>query len=246
MERADRAPVGTFYAPGAWGPVVELSEGAAHHASVKRLSVGDPVRLTSGDGRRVQATITGLAKRRLVVSTVGETVEQVPAPLHVELWAPVGDRERMLWLAEKATELALGTWHPIVYQRSRSVSPRGEGEAFREKVRSRMISALEQSGGAWLPEVLTETTLDQALANAQPTNRILLDPAGDPLPEMLSRFTDHGSRFTISLGPEGGLTADERDSFLSVGWRPASLGPNVLRFETAAVAALAIVRSHQW
>ncbi|HEX5970948.1 MAG TPA: RNA methyltransferase PUA domain-containing protein, partial [Gemmatimonadaceae bacterium] len=89
MERADRAPVGTFYAPGAWGPLVELSEGAAHHATVKRLSLGDPVRLTSGDGRRVRATITELAKKRLVVSTVGEDVELIAAPSHVELWAPV-------------------------------------------------------------------------------------------------------------------------------------------------------------
>lgn len=61
-----------------------------------------------------------------------------------------------------------------------------------------------------------------------------------------SRFTSHDSRFTLSLGPEGGLDPDERDAFLQAGWRPASLGPNVLRFETAALAALAIVRSLQW
>ncbi|HEX5973453.1 MAG TPA: RsmE family RNA methyltransferase, partial [Gemmatimonadaceae bacterium] len=205
------------------------------------------VRLTSGDGRRVRATITELAKKRLVVSTVGEDVELIAAPSHVELWAPVGDRDRMLWLAEKATELGLGAWRPVMYRRSRSVSPRGEGEAFREKMRARMISALEQSGSAWLPELLPESTLDAALegtANAE--IGILLDPAGDPLAHALSRFTSHDSRFTLGLGPEGGLDPDERDAFLQAGWRPASLGPNVLRFETAALAALAIVRSHPW
>jgi 16S rRNA (uracil1498-N3)-methyltransferase len=248
VERADRAPVGTFHAPGAWGPVVELSEGAAHHAAVKRLSTGDPVRLTSGDGRRVHATITELGKRKLVVSTVGEDVELVPAPPRVELLAPVGDRDRMLWLAEKATELGLGAWRPVIYRRSRSVSPRGEGESFGEKVRARMISALEQSGGAWLPEILPESTLDIALKSPAADHRILLDPAGDPLPLTLSRFTAHGSRFTfaLALGPEGGLDPDERDAFLNAGWRPASLGPNVLRFETAAIAALAVVRSLTW
>jgi 16S rRNA (uracil1498-N3)-methyltransferase len=246
VERADRAPVGTFYAPGAWGATVHLSEGAAHHASVKRLSVGDPVRLTSGDGRRVLGSITELAKRRLVVSTIGQTVEHVPALPRLDLWTPVGDRERMLWLAEKATELGLTTWQPVTLQRSRSVSPRGEGDAFREKVRARMVSALEQSGGAWLPAVLPEATLDRALASAEAANRLLLDSAGSSLPETLSRFTSHVSRLTISLGPEGGLAPDERDAFLNAGWRPASLGANVLRFETAAVAALAIIRSHQW
>ena len=267
VERADRAPVGTFHAPGAWGPVVELSEGAAHHAAVKRLSVGDAVRLTSGDGRRVNATITELAKKRLVVSTIGESMEQVPSLPHVEMWAPVGDRERMLWLAEKATELGLTTWRPVTYNRSRSVSPRGEGDAFREKVRARMISALEQSGGAWLPQILPDATLQSALADSRSTTGLVLDPAGDALPETLSRFTVdasrftvdasrftldgsrftvHGSRFTISLGPEGGLDPDEREDFLARGWHLASLGPNVLPFETAAIAALAIVRSHHW
>jgi 16S rRNA (uracil1498-N3)-methyltransferase len=196
VERADRAPVGTFYAPGAWGPIVELDEGAAHHANVKRLSVGDPVRLTSGDGRRVHARITELAKRRFLVSTAGEEVEQVEAPTPVELWAPVGDRERMLWLAEKATELGLTTWRPVIYRRSRSVSPRGEGEAFREKVRARMISALEQSGGAWLPAMEPDQTLDRALADAPRGTRILLDAAGEPLHQAMSRFTVHGSPFT--------------------------------------------------
>jgi len=252
VEREDRAPVGTFYAPGAWGPAVELDEGAAHHASVKRLVVGDPVRLTSGDGRRVRATITELAKKRLVVSTLGETAEEVLPPTPVELWAPVGDRERMLWLAEKATELGLTAWRPVIYRRSRSVSPRGEGEAFREKVRARMISALEQSGGAWLPELLPETTLDRALPDVPWESGLLLDAGGNPLRSMLSRLTPHDSRLTssprltLSLGPEGGLDPDERDEFLAVGWRRASLGPNVLRFETAAIAALAIVRSHHW
>lgn len=247
MERADRAPVGTFHAPGAWGPVVELGENAAHHASVKRLSVADVVRLTGGDGRRIRATITDLSKRRLVVSTAGETLEVVPPLPRVELWAPVGDRERMLWLAEKATELGVSAWRPVIYRRSRSVSPRGEGDVFREKVRSRMIAALEQSGGAWLPEFIPEATLDTALAHARAETALLLDPAGEPLRDT-SRFNSHESRFTITLalGPEGGLDADERETFLAAGWRLASLGANVLRFETAGVAALAIIRSLHW
>jgi 16S rRNA (uracil1498-N3)-methyltransferase len=126
------------------------------------------------------------------------------------------------------------------------VNPRGEGDAFREKVRARMIAALEQSGGAWLPAQLPDTTLERALADVPWETGLLLDVSGNPIRDTLSRFTVHGSRFTLALGPEGGLDPDERDEFLAVGWRRASLGPNVLRFETAAVAALAIVRSHHW
>jgi 16S rRNA (uracil1498-N3)-methyltransferase len=238
VERADRAPVSTFYAPGAWGPVVELDEGAAHHASVKRLSVGDMVRLTSGDGRRVRATITTLAKKRLEVARA-EEAEAVSEPCHVELWAPVGDRDRMLWLAEKVVELGVSSWRPVLYRRSRSVSPRGEGEGFREKVRLRMISALEQSGSAWLPRMHPEIAVEDALREESRPG-VLLDAEG---PWLASMAPSLSTPLAMALGPEGGLDPGERDAFLDAGWRAASLGANVLRFETAGIAALAVVRS---
>ena len=239
VERADRAPVGTFYAPGAWGATVELDEAAAHHAAVKRLQAGDPVRLTSGDGRRALGVIETLARRRLAVALDEASVEQVPAPPHVELWAPVGDRERMLFLAEKAVELGASAWRPIMYRRSRSVTPRGEGEGFRDKVRLRMIAALEQSGGAWLPALHPDASLDDALREADAPG-LVLDAAGPPLPTLASSLR---APLTIALGPEGGLEPTERARFREAGWRTASLGANVLRFETAGIAALALVRS---
>jgi 16S rRNA (uracil1498-N3)-methyltransferase len=239
VERADRAPVSTFYAPGAWGPVVDLGEAAAHHASVKRLGVGDVVRLTSGDGRRARATITTLAKKRLEVSR-DEELETLPEPCYLELWAPVGDRDRMLWLAEKVVELGVSAWRPVLYRRSRSVSPRGEGESFREKVRLRMISALEQSGGAWLPVMHPEIAFDDALREESRPG-VLMDAEG---PWLASIAPDLSAPLTIAVGPEGGLDPGERDALLDAGWRAASLGANVLRFETAGIAALAVVRSH--
>lgn len=238
MERTDRAPVATFYAPGEWTSSVELDEAAAHHAVVKRLAAGDHVRLTGGDGRRASGTIAELARRRLVVEPGLSTVERVPAPTSVSLWAPVGDRDRMLTLAEKSVELGASAWLPVVFRRSRSVTPRGEGEAFREKVRLRMVSALEQSGSAWLPIAHAERDLTQALAGEAAGTRLLLDGAGEPL----ASLPLEGS-LTIALGPEGGLEPAEREQFMRAGWRLASLGPNVLRFETAGIAALAVVRS---
>ncbi len=240
MERADRAPVSAFYAPGAWSARVELDDAAAHHALVKRLHAGDVVRLTSGDGRRATGRVDELGKRRLAIAVDAASVERVETLPHVELWAPVGDRDRMLLLAEKAVELGASAWRPIVYRRSRSVSPRGEGDAFREKVRLRMIAALEQSGGAWLPTQFAEVTLEAALAAAGDVQGILLDANG-------SRLTAHDlppSRpIAVALGPEGGLDEEERTRFAAAGWRTASLGPNVLRFETAGIAGLAVVRS---
>ena len=239
VERADRAPVGTFYAPGVWGATAELDEAAAHHAAVKRLQAGDPVRLTSGDGRRALGVIETLAKKRLTVALDVSSVEQVPALPHVELWAPVGDRERMLVLAEKAVELGASAWRPVMYRRSRRVTPRGEGEGFRDKVRLRMIGALEQSGGAWLPALHPDAPLDVALREIDGPG-LVLDAAGPPLATLAGSLR---TPLAIALGPEGGLEAEELARFRDAGWRTASLGANVLRFETAGIAALALVRS---
>ncbi len=241
VERADRAAVSSFYAPGAWagGSHAELDEAAAHHATVKRLVVGDLVRLTSGDGRRASGRVAALSKRQLVIALDG-AVERVAALPRVELWAPVGDRDRMLLLAEKAVELGASVWRPIVYRRSRSVSPRGEGDAFREKLRLRMVSALEQSGSAWLPAIECEVALDTALAAEAAVQGILLDAHGPPLGGLAEGVR---APIALALGPEGGLDPDERAAFAAAGWRPASLGANVLRFETAGIAALAVVRS---
>ena len=239
VERADRAAVGTFYAPGGWGATVELDEAAAHHAAVKRLEAGDRVQLTRGAGRRAAGVIETLAKKRLTVALDQTSVEQVPSLPRVELWAPVGDRERMLLLAEKAVELGVSAWRPVVYRRSRSVTPRGEGEGFREKVRLRMVGALEQSGGAWLPSQLPDATLDAALRDAVQAG-VVLDAGGAPLATLAASLR---APVTIALGPEGGLEPEELARFLAAGWRPASLGANVLRFETAGIAALALIRS---
>ncbi len=245
VERARRAPVGTFYTPGEWrgGERVELDASAAHHASVKRMAVGDAVRLTNGAGRRAEGVVDALSKRSCVVALGDDPVDEVPAPAFIELWGPVGDRDRMLMLAEKSVELGLSSWRPIIYARSRSVSPRGEGESFREKLRLRQISALEQSGGAWLPASHVERSLDEALSMQDCDSlgdRILLDVAGDALGEV-ARTLARG--VTVAVGPEGGLEDRERSVLIERGWRPASLGNNVLRFETAGIAALAVLRS---
>jgi 16S rRNA (uracil1498-N3)-methyltransferase len=237
---ADHTPVATFYAPGRWGTRVELDERAAHHAVVKRLAVGDRVRLTNGDGLRGSGHIDQLGKRQLTIACIPESVHELHAPPHVELWAPVGDRDRMLLLAEKAVELGVTAWRSIVYRRSRSVNPRGEGNAFHEKLRARMISALEQSGNAWLPEILPDATIDAVARCTFTGGTVLLDPLGRALPELIAEIH---APVVLALGPEGGLEADEFDVFESAGWRTASIGGNVLRFETAGIAGLALVRA---
>jgi 16S rRNA (uracil1498-N3)-methyltransferase len=156
------------------------------------------------------------------------------------LLAPVADRDRMLWLAEKTVELGLTSWRPVGWRRSKSVSPRGEGPTFQAKVRSRMTSALIQSGGGWLPDIFPEATVERAIAAAPLGTRILLAKDGEPIAGVPMR-----APVTIALGPEGGMEQAERDLFIGAAFLPVKLGVSTLRFETAGVVAVAIAAALQ-
>lgn len=238
MERGAGAPLATFYAVGLTDGAEEISLGAAaaHHATVRRLSNGDEVRLTNGSGRIAAATIARLTKGGLV-ARLREPAHVPPLPL-LELLVPVADRDRMLWLAEKASELGVTVWQPVVFARSRSVLPRGEGEGFAVKVRARMIAALEQSGGAWLPDLRRELPLADAVARTAARARLVLDRDGRRLDADAGR---NGA--AVIFGPEGGMEASERALLRDAGWRGVALAPTTLRFETAGIAAVAILRA---
>ncbi|NUQ20972.1 MAG: 16S rRNA (uracil(1498)-N(3))-methyltransferase [Gemmatimonadaceae bacterium] len=236
---ADRGlPVATFFAaePVAAGATVSLDEDAAHHARVRRLDVGHRIRLLDGGGSIGHGTLVRLAKAHMQVEVA--TVERVEPPPEVHMLVPVADRERMLLLAEKCAELGAASWRPVLWRRSRSVSPRGEGMTFHAKVRARMIGALEQSGNPWLPALYPESTVERAIAAAPRGARVVLDASGDSMvgTEMIAPLC-------VAVGPEGGIEPDERDLLLTAGWLPVAVGRTTLRFETAAIAALAIARA---
>lgn len=249
MERRDRAPLGaavaeakgpvaTFFAAGQIvpGATVSLDEDAAHHARVRRLDVGHRVRLLDGAGTLGWGTLVRLAKSQMHVEV--ESAETVEPPPAVHMLVPVADRDRMLWLAEKCAELGAASWRPVMWRRSKSVSPRGEGMTFQAKVRARMIGALEQSGSAWLPAIYPEATVERAIASAPRGAHCLLDGSGDSMPA-----TEMIAPLCIAVGPEGGVDPDERELLVKAGWLPVAIGRSTLRFETAGVAALAIARA---
>jgi 16S rRNA (uracil1498-N3)-methyltransferase len=148
----------------------------------------------------------------------------------------------MLWLAEKATELAIATWQAARFRRSASVTPRGEGAGFESRAHLRMIAALEQSSGAWLPSILPDADVETVGTTATGV-RVVMDPHGAPLLSILEGRALAG--VTVLVGPEGGIEDDELASLERAGWRRARLGATTLRFETAAIAAIAAIRAAQ-
>jgi 16S rRNA (uracil1498-N3)-methyltransferase len=238
VERVDHSAIATFFADADFAlGTFDAGEDAAQHARVRRLEPGERARLTNGRGGVAAGTVERLSKNTLLVAV--DEVHEVPAPPSLSLFVPVADRDRMLWLGEKCAELAVSVWQPVVFRRSASVGPRGEGESFARKLRARMVAALEQSGGAWLPRICPPLPLAESLVRpaGAGVDRYLLDRAGGPL------LRARPNAAAAMIGPEGGLEPDERALIVDRhGWLPATLGGATLRFETAGVVAAGILR----
>jgi 16S rRNA (uracil1498-N3)-methyltransferase len=240
VERTGTATLATFFmteAPLEPRAQVTLGETVARHLRVRRIGAGRSIALVDGQGKRAVAMIVREAKDAVTVE-IGDVSVIEPLP-EVHLIVPVADKDRMLWLAEKGAELGVTSWRPVVWRRSKSVSPRGEGPMFSAKVRGRMIAALEQSGGAHLPQIHPEAPLTRALNAIPPQGtRLVLDPGGPPVFGVSVQ-----APITLALGPEGGLEDAERAELREAGFIPVSLGPGILRFETAGAAGVAIARA---
>lgn len=240
MERHDRSTVITLFCADSFAAGELRLDGAlAHHVRVRRAQRGGPVRLLDGRGRMGRGEVLAMTKDRVTVSV--EQVVEVPRPVTLEVIVPVADRDRMLLAAEKCVELQVTAWRPAYFARSRSVAPRGEGTRFHDKVAARMQSALEQSGGAWLPDIHRETeALDAMNSIPRGWGRLLLNSTGSPLAEVVSNAPT-----AIAVGPEGGMERHELAAAQDDGWILASLGTTTLRFETAVIAGAAVIRATQ-
>ena len=245
MERTGPAALATFFmteAPLEPRAQVALGDAVMRHLKARRLGTGATIALVDGNGLRATAMIVR-ETRDAITAEIGE-VEEVPPLPEVHLMVPVADRDRMLWLAEKSAELSVTSWRPVLWRRSKSVAPRGEGPMFGAKVRGRMIGALEQSGNAYLPQIHPEAPLTRAIAAVPPGGtRLILDPGAPPVFGVSVQ-----APITLAIGPEGGLEESEKAELKNAGFIPVSLGPGILRFETAGAAGAAIARGllHQF
>lgn len=245
MVRYDRAGIAagrpTFIVgePFTAGSTSILDESAARHIRVLRLDAGAMVGLRDGLGNVGEGQLVRISRTQVHVEVLRTAYIEPPPEVHVLV--PVADRDRMLWLAEKAAELSCTSWRPVIWRRSRSVSPRGEGKSFQAKVRLRMLSAIAQSEGAWLPQLFPEATLERALLAAPQGKRFVLDPMGHPM----TTSNDAGMTppVTVAIGPEGGIEPAELTMLQEAGFQPVNIGPTILRFETAAIVALGIART---
>jgi 16S rRNA (uracil1498-N3)-methyltransferase len=188
------------------------------------------------------------ARKDLVSFSVREKVASAQPAVCTTLLASLIRFERFEWMLEKATELGVARVVPVEAERSE----RGlERAASKRMTRWNRIvrEASEQSRRARLPEIAAPVDLAGALkietgpGMAAPYCYVLEEAEAPPILPALPAHRQPGDRVTVLVGPEGGWTDRERQQIASSDWRPVSLGTQILRAETAAIAALAIVNA---
>ena len=230
---------------------VSLPDSTARHVQVLRMQPGQSITLFNGQGGEWDATITRMGRSDVDVCLGAHHASEREAGRSVQLALGMPANERMDWLVEKATEIGVNSVQPL--HTSRSVL-RLSGERAEKKQnhwQSVAVAACEQCGGNRVPTVAPVRDLAAWLkalpttAPNQPVLRCLLSLAEgtQPLAHALAHLPADAAVCFLS-GPEGGLSAQEEALAIASGFSPVTLGPRVLRAETAALTALVLALNH--
>ena len=218
------------------GARLELPEHSAHHArDVLRLRSGSPVRVFDGRGNEYEATLDQVSRQTVSLRLGGPIAPRLESPLHIVLALPPLKGDRMETALQKATELGIAEAWPVVTARTDTAArPALEGSRQErwEKVAS---GAAEQCGRAVVPAVASTMTLDDLVRAPFEGLRLLFEAIPNPRP--LASFTRPNSVLLL-VGPPGGWEDGEFSRLCASGFEPTSLGPRILRTETAAIAAV--------
>ncbi|SDM12705.1 16S rRNA (uracil1498-N3)-methyltransferase [Oryzisolibacter propanilivorax] len=228
--------------PLAAGAQVALPATAARHVQVLRLQPGDALTLFNGAGGEWDARVLRMGRSdvEVQVDTHHAVEREAARALHLVVGMPAN--ERMDWLVEKATELGAASIQPVAAARSVLKLAGERAERRQAHWQAIAVAACEQCGRNRVPAVHAPRPLADWLRAAPPPAdelRLVLSlRAGSrSLPEAAAGTAP----VWLLHGPEGGLAAHEEDAALAAGFAPASLGARVLRAETAALAALALL-----
>ncbi|GIZ10927.1 16S rRNA (uracil(1498)-N(3))-methyltransferase [Pseudomonas sp. NCCP-436] len=216
----------------------ELPEAQAHYIGrVLRHAAGDAVQLFDGSGQEYLGELIDVGKKSVRVELRECIAGLAESPLRIHLGQGLSRGERMDWAIQKATELGVSEITPIISARCEVRLKDERADKRLAHWRQVAISACEQCGRSVLPLIHPPLELDAWLQQVQADLKLVLHPVATPL----QQHTPPRS-LAVLIGPEGGLSDDEVARAGQLEFLPASLGPRILRTETAPVVALSVVQ----
>lgn len=221
-----------------------LPAGAARHVQVLRMQPGDALTLFDGKGGEYAASVERMGRSEVAVRVGAHDAVEREADRAVHLAVGMPANERMDWLVEKACELGVASIQPLMTAHGVLRLAGERADKKREHWQAIAIAACEQCGRNRVPLVhpvrAFAAWLDSADAHAGRRFVLSLAPGARRIADAsLNADAAPGEPMRVLSGPEGGLSAAEEQAAIARGFAPLTLGPRVLRAETAALAALA-------
>lgn len=226
------------------GGDIVLEERSSHYLGrVLRLAPGEAVVLFNGDGHDYAAEITGAARRGMALRVDSRLPGLPEPPLDITVAQAVSRGERMDQTLQKCTELGAAAFQLLDSER---VEVRLGDDKLAKRMahwRGVIVSACEQCGRSRVPGLAPPVALDPWLATATDAVRLVLDPGADRSLGRWAADLELVRTVQIVVGPEGGFSEAELERMRAAGLQSVSLGPRVLRTETAAPAAVAVLQA---
>jgi 16S rRNA (uracil1498-N3)-methyltransferase len=224
------------------GASITLPDYIVHHMHVLRLSVGDNIVLFNGSGGEYIATLTLIEKKRATAEIKTFSPRDAELPYAITLAQALPEASKMEWIIEKAVELGAAGIQPLAAQRCVVKLNAERAEKKLAHWQGILIAAAEQSGRTRVPHLAEPGDFTSWIAQQNLHRRILLSPRAE---QSLSDWAKHHPPQAVALliGPEGGFTETEETMARQHGVLTLSMGPRVLRTETAGMAALAALNA---
>lgn len=211
-----------------------------HAVQVLRLNVGEPLILFNGEGGEYSAQMNNVGKRSASVMIDSFSPTDTESPIHLTLVQAVIKPDKMDFALQKAVELGVNTIQPLITQRSVVRIGKEQVDKKLQHWEGIVVAACEQSGRTRMPLVQAPLALERWLETPATGSRLILAP-GD-FPRINALPMDLPAPIELLIGPEGGFTDEEVEQCIQAGVTPVSLGPRILRAETASLAALALLQ----
>jgi 16S rRNA (uracil1498-N3)-methyltransferase len=229
-----------FYCPQplAAGAIVDLPEAVAHHLHVVRMQPGDTMTLFDGRGGQYLASLIEVGKKRASARVGEHDALEAELPYSITLAQGLPEGSKMDWIIEKAVELGVAALQPLAAQRSVVRLSNERAEKRHAHWQGVIVSASEQCGRNRLAQLAPLTDFNRFIASPAAGPRILFSPRATQSLAAWARQAGPQA-VTLLVGPEGGFSEQEEQAALDAGALSLSLGPRVLRTETAGLAALA-------